>query len=352
MNRLLFVLVMLLLSSSLWALQIDEKLTVRILKVSQTQKTMLLNRGLEDGLVVNDHAKFYLTSGVIARAVVIKASPARSIWSIYSLTDKEAIATDKVVKLKISSPMVITEDESKTLSAKDGKVDEAIPLAEGASDMTEDEKSELSQMSVNSKNDGSTAVAGGDESSPTMISGRLWEVWGSLYGSMLSRSVDSGTTKTTGSNSAIDFTVGVERYFDDPSSMLSKIALMGFVNKSMTAIGDSADTQAQVDYFEFGGGFKWFFKSHPMSYNKPQFYFKAALGMGSVSKKSGTTTTTGSTNFMLAGLGVKFITIYNLSFYTEFDIFKRGETYTSDPAAKTTATSMGPRFLLGIGYRF
>jgi len=108
-------------SSLTHALEIDEKLTLRFLKVSNTKKTVLINRGAEDGLAVGDHAKFFITSGVIARGVVEKVSPSRSIWSLYRVVDPAEITDNKVLNLKIASPVKITEDPSKSLK------DEPIP---------------------------------------------------------------------------------------------------------------------------------------------------------------------------------------------------------------------------------
>jgi hypothetical protein len=101
--------------SNLHALEIDEKLTLRFLKVSSTKKTVLINRGGEDGLVVGDHAKFFITAGVIARGVVEKVSPSRSVWSLYRVVDPTEIVEDKVLNLKISSPVRITSDPTKSL---------------------------------------------------------------------------------------------------------------------------------------------------------------------------------------------------------------------------------------------
>ena len=44
-------------SQAAHALEIDEKLTLRVLSVSESKKTFLINRGLEDGLVVDDYYK-------------------------------------------------------------------------------------------------------------------------------------------------------------------------------------------------------------------------------------------------------------------------------------------------------
>ena len=106
---------------SAFALEIDEKLTLRFLKVSSTKKTVLINRGGEDGLVVGDHAKFFITAGVVARGVAEKVSPSRSVWSLYRIVDEAEITQDKVLNLKIASPVKITDDPSKSLK------EEAIP---------------------------------------------------------------------------------------------------------------------------------------------------------------------------------------------------------------------------------
>ncbi len=107
--------------SSANALDIDEKLTLRFLRVSATKKTVLVNRGGEDGLVVGDHAKFFITAGVVARGAVEKVSPTRSVWSLYRIVDPSEIVEDKVLNLKIATPAKITDDPSRSLK------DEPIP---------------------------------------------------------------------------------------------------------------------------------------------------------------------------------------------------------------------------------
>ena len=135
--------------SNLHALEIDEKLTLRFLKVSSTKKTILINRGGEDGLVVGDHAKFFITSGVIARGVVEKVSPSRSVWSLYRVVDSNEITDDKVLNLKISSPVKITSDPTKSLK------EEPIPggtedlgSSEGEAESGEN-KNELNEVTPN-----------------------------------------------------------------------------------------------------------------------------------------------------------------------------------------------------------
>ena len=98
------------------ALDMDETLTFRILKLSKTKKTLLINRGTDDGLEVENHAKFYLTStGVVARAVVRKVSPTRSVWAIYRLINESEINTGRVLQLKSVSAVKLSKDPTKML---------------------------------------------------------------------------------------------------------------------------------------------------------------------------------------------------------------------------------------------
>jgi hypothetical protein len=65
-----FLILLLLFPQLVFSLEIDEKLTLRILKISKTKRTILINRGIEDGLAEGDHAKFFDQSGVLARGKV------------------------------------------------------------------------------------------------------------------------------------------------------------------------------------------------------------------------------------------------------------------------------------------
>ena len=128
----------------------DEKLTIRVLGLSSSKKTLLANRGLEDGLVVGDHAKFFLTTGVVARGVIVKASPSRSIWSVYRIIDGTQVSKDKIMNIKISSALKLTEDSSRAILADD--MSSSIPvMSKGRStdrmaNISSDDKDELDSM--------------------------------------------------------------------------------------------------------------------------------------------------------------------------------------------------------------
>lgn len=112
------------------AVAIDTKFVARILGASDSKKTILVNRGTEHGLIRMQHAKISLTTGVIARAVIVKISPSRSVWSVYRIFNKDKIAPQTVATFKISSPVTLTTDESKELGRLGPKINkkkEKIP---------------------------------------------------------------------------------------------------------------------------------------------------------------------------------------------------------------------------------
>ena len=121
-------------------LEVGERLTVRILKTSQSKKTVLLNRGTEDALVEGDHGKIFLTSGVIARGVAVKVSPTRSIWSLYRIVDREKLFPDKVANLQVTPPAKLTQDPTRSLQK------ESESTSTGASGLTQEEEDELATL--------------------------------------------------------------------------------------------------------------------------------------------------------------------------------------------------------------
>ncbi len=104
------------------AVPIDSKFIGRILGASDSKKTILVNRGSEHGLAKMQHAKISIPSGVVARAVVVKISPSRSVWSVYRILKKDKIAPQLVATFKISSPVTLTTDESKNLGKLGPKI--------------------------------------------------------------------------------------------------------------------------------------------------------------------------------------------------------------------------------------
>lgn len=124
----LFVLI---LSCNSFAMDIDSKFVARVLGVSDSKKTVLMNKGNESGLKEGDHAIMSLPSGAVARGVCAKLSPSRSVWSIYRFYDADKLMPNIALTVKIASPVKLTDDESKGLGALAAdygtKTSEAIP---------------------------------------------------------------------------------------------------------------------------------------------------------------------------------------------------------------------------------
>ena len=109
------VLLFLLLFPSLGQAAPELRLVGRVLDVSTSKKTILVNRGKEDGLRIDDHAKFSLPEGILARAILVRLSPGRSVWSIYKFYQKDKIVENIIITLKTTSPLKLTPDPTKNL---------------------------------------------------------------------------------------------------------------------------------------------------------------------------------------------------------------------------------------------
>ena len=84
-----------LISTQVYALESFERLQgVKILKVLD-QNIILIDRGLEDGIIVNDHAKLSQeTEGYSARAICVRTRAETSYWKLYRIPYAETISKD------------------------------------------------------------------------------------------------------------------------------------------------------------------------------------------------------------------------------------------------------------------
>ncbi len=351
-----------------WALEVDERLTLRILKTTGTKKTMLINRGTEDGLKKGDHAKFFLTSGVVARGVVIKVSPMRSIWAIYRLINADSLANDQVMNLKITEPVKVTFDNTKPLVADDtprsttdagggqyydGNVQNlGIPLAEGAEDvanpLTAAERAELAELR--------SKVIEKD------ISIKRHELWGNVQIAMLDQqnSAEEDGIDKTGSKSMYDLTLGGEYYFRDVNEWYSNFTLVAFVHRLTFSQPQLDGAQHDLTVFEYGGGFNWFFNGDHSKAETFMPYGLFRFSTGSITDEYSDTAGTlqysasGSTSTMSFGGGVKYYSFRGYGIRFDVDYFTRTDSYGSVENFTGTATSStsGFRFNVGLSYRF
>jgi hypothetical protein len=362
--------IMLLISEKVWSLAIDERLSLRILKVSDSKKTALINRGVEDGLVVGDHAKFFLTTGVVARGVLIKSAPSRSVWSLYQILTPDEINQDKVLNLKISEAVKLTEDVTKAFYGEDEivKIPEGVALADGVED--DEEKNENSTEEENSSSPKKTdkELTSVDISSEEYLSQKTLELWGLIYFDSLTTSNSYGSTDTgtEGNQSKIDFLVGLEKYFKDYQSVFGKISLLPFIHYSKYEQTNIQGHMIKTNMFAFGGGINYHFLNPPLSVNKLIGFGGLSFGAGRTSDEAiiqGQSTSSalpnidGSLVFYSVGGGIKYYTNIGIGLRIFADYYRRVETYdvldtSTLKNTQFTKTISGPRILLGLSYRF
>lgn len=346
--------------TSTHALEIDEKLTMRIVGTSETRKTILINRGTEDGLIKGDHAKFYLSLGVVARGVAIKVSPGRSVWSLYRLVNADYIKKDEVMKLKITAPVKVTKDESRTLVDDDtpSKLgtsdprDLGIPLADGADDLSESNEKMSDNLKVNNA-----------EIYSTNLRNKNRELFGNFHYSSRSSEVASsaggGTFTATESNLIID--AGFEYYFPDESQWYSRIGIVGSFRLMRTSVQalDGTDTSENSSYFGFGA--HWYPLTRPSKTYKfiPFGSFGFYLGStqsafnGGDSHSQFADDVAGSFTQITIGGGVKYFIHNAYGVLAKFDYETRTDTFAEDSSnQQRDKVGAGPRIFTGLLYRF
>lgn len=357
--RKLLVACFLTLVTNLFALEVDEKLTLRILKVSSSNKTILINRGQEDGLAEGDHAKFFTTSGVAARAMLVKVSPQRSIWSVYRVVTADQLKSDQVMSLKISTPVKVTADSSKALGEPTLKEDTTVIT----STMSDEDRKEFmsiggSETPVTAVNPNLTAALPEYSNDSTPLVNELWEIWGTTHIPMMSQTTEMGTTSVQSSSSGNSFGLGMEKYFDAPGSFLNNFSLQAILERSAfdTTTISGAKTSSVV--LAYGGGFNWhFYAPSPHVKNTLIGFLSGSMGIGSASDEYGTTTSsttsTGSVTFMSLGVGAKFFVAKNFGVRGALEYYQRAESYTGETEGSDYTRSVaGPRVLFGLSYRF
>ncbi|MFZ9000022.1 MAG: hypothetical protein ACO20H_01865 [Bacteriovoracaceae bacterium] len=114
--KLTTLLALLLYSLNSFGLSFDEKLIFKIVSTSSSKRTVLINKGEEDGLKNGDQAKFIKKDGTsYALAIVRKTSPSRSLWSVYRINSSTELHKGNVTQLKIIKPAKLTVDSSKLI---------------------------------------------------------------------------------------------------------------------------------------------------------------------------------------------------------------------------------------------
>lgn len=344
------------------ALEVDERLTLRILKTSDTRKTLLINRGTEDGLVEGNHAKFFVSAGVVARGVCIKVSPSRSVWSIYRLVNADFIVQDTVLNLKIAPPVKITQDESRMVVEEDVPVQVdgnpatlGIALADGANDLAPG-------VMVGNEQISREELAALRALGPGNLKDRNLELWLGLNFSSLSSSTDSdsaGTGDFDGGDVQSQFTLGGEYYFKDEREWWARFSPFGFVSNQRKGVLSFSGTEQGDTATEFGLGLNWHPWDVPSVINEFIPFFTVSLAMGNASstvEDQGVGTdreARGSTFSRSLGVGMKFYTHKGFGARGVLDYYMRDDDLKEDNAnISWTRTNVGPRLWVALSYRW
>ncbi len=362
----LFIYSFFLFSISLHALEVDEKLTGRILKISESRKTILVNRGSEDGLADGDHAKFYTTEGVVARGVIVKVSPSRSVWSMYRLVNADVLNFDTVIKLKITPAIKITKDESKMIVKDDSAEnvlgrdprDLGIPLADGADDL---------QMATGTGAGVATSPANINafQVEPKKFIGKPYEVWGTIrfdnYRAVTSP--DDGSGDFSSSEQSTVLTLGGEYFLADESKWWSRFTPVLFLSIGKSNLLNFQGSNAVDNSTEYGFGVNWYPITLPSMVNTfiPFGLFTYSLG-GSVTSthnpgiegsSSDSETSKGKISGYSLGGGVKYYVGKGYGMKAALEYVNRVDSFEADEYGTTwTRTRVGPRIFVALLYRF
>lgn len=356
------IILTLIFSFNSFGLEVDEKLTIRLIRTSESKKTVMINRGVEDGLAEGDHAKFIVTAGIVARAVCIKVSPTRSIWSIYRLVNADFVVNESVMTLKITPPVKITKDESKSLIQEDipdntGTKDAnqiGIPLAEGADD--------LEKEGATSEDPDLKAL---NSDTPVIIPEKNREVFGLVSLSALSANTKTSTGSDSFTNSQGHYQVGLgaEIYSQNERKWYSRFSLLGSVNliKMSNQAYNGSGSSNQLT--EFSLGTNWHFSKLPSVTMSliPFIHLDFNFGTIKSSYSAGTESNgeveslsaSGSTQGYSIGFGYKFYFPNGFGARVLLNYYSRSETYSEDDQTnKFNKTVSGPQLHVGLGYKF
>ena len=318
---------------------------------------------------MGDHAKFYLTTGMIARGVVVKTSPARSVWSLYRLIDPAFLVKDKILNLKVATPVKISPDPSKMIMVEPVAVPGSdIALSPDAQSL-ETAATFSDQKELEALEDSRPVEVTRPSLPVTSSSSKVWEVMGyghlsSLAGSVESES-DTAKSKSSASLEGYDLSFGLEKYFASSAQWYSRFSLQGFFHLGKSDITHIDGHTLISTFWGLGVGLNYHFYRDPQDIKRPITYGALSFGMGKAKdhnqlQEADAESFKGNMGFFSVGVGVKYY-LGQWGSKIELDYYRRVESYTIKNEEVGTSTSFtekkmkalnGPRLLLGILYRF
>lgn len=336
--------------------------------MSSRKKTLLINRGIEDGLVIGDHAHFFIPEGIIARGVIIKVSPTRSVWSIYRIVNPEYLKDEEVLNLKITKPMKLSNDPTrqvwqgeKAMTVR-AQPHQKVPLAQGASDLDEKELStddpELNEL-----------LQGQEKINP-----KKYEIFAGIHFSNQSGKATpdtAGGAEYSGAEQSMQILLGGEFYFIKPNHWLSYLSFGAFVSINGQKAFGQRGSQVGTSFTDLGVTLSLYpFKAKPWHVGKfiPFASFGVAARKASDSFAPGNEVTTtlggiagqpdsfsgsGAGTAMFFGLGLKTYLTSTWGMKVFFAYESSSVKYGADTANVVwSRNSSGLKVITAISFRF
>ncbi|MDC0255136.1 hypothetical protein OAK75_09555 [Bacteriovoracales bacterium] len=347
------------------SLEVDETLTFRILKLSKSKKTLLLNRGSDDGLEVDDHAKFYLTStGVVARAVVKKVSPTRTVWSLYRLVNEAEIDNGRALQLKIVSAVKLTADSTRMFKVAPIPIDGGGVLTGVKDSTTKEEREDLASLKGDEDFSERNSFKHMDSRQNSRGDGRgtlaktSWDFFGTFGFNSLAIYQDGATTKTI-SKSEMSLSLGVEKYFPHQNiNFFRRTSLFGEFDwaKTISKEVSGGDDEGDEDKKGFSAGVNYHLFADPFSFDSFIPFVGLGIGLGTDERVYvNSTETSYSENYShyFLGAGIKFYSRTGFGLKGVVDYYLKSQNQTDlSSSTVTTLRTVGIRTRLGITFRF
>ncbi len=345
-----------------FSLPVDSQLTTRILETTKTGKTMLLNRGSVDKLNLGDHAKFYITEAIVARAVLVKLNTNTSVWSVYRMVNPDLVINDAVLRLKItpevklsSNPYSMLARESITgLNVVSGSGDDYKVY----SDLIDDR-----DYSQDVSNDNLITSNLTREQRSQSLKKNFIEAWTHIGFQYFSSEVSSGDN-FSGTEFFSRATGGLEIYIGRWFSLVPQFSYM----QDSVLTFDGSVTDSVI--YEYGGGINLYLFTNPHETYKviPYLHGGAAIGNirdslapgtigGATSSTSTSLEAVGTTFALFGGIGLKYHFKSRIGVRMLIDVYQRTDTFDDLPVTVGGITEwerekIGPRVSFGFSYRF
>jgi hypothetical protein len=345
------------------AVEMGENFTGRILEVSSTQKTILVNRGIEDGLKVGDHGRFFTSTGAVARGLIVQISPSRSVWSLYRIIDPSRLKKDFVAEVKLTPPLKVTADPEKDFYKQGPPIALSAQALENVA-KGEEQLSRSEQQDLESLMSEKTLEASYDLGSrPGFSAGRNMEFFLGLNYYNLSQSVrlpGISNENLRGSESSVGQQVGFELYHSQLRSFFHPFSLFLYaahVHNQATQL--SGPSLKSVTWWG-GGGLNWHFWGSPLSFNKTIFFlslgssyghgFEESIGFGAL--QNDILSYTGNAWAFHGGLGMKYYLHSGFGMRLLGEFFYSQHRYNVVGGSQYQKMAMGGKVSLFLGYAF